>query len=73
MGGAGGEGGDIIGDFQDDVDKLRFKKFIADDIIDFTIVDNGLMSITLSIGSQYLVVQSSTNITLTNSDFLFLN
>ncbi|MFD0917670.1 calcium-binding protein [Pseudahrensia aquimaris] len=69
-------GSDIIHDFQDGLDTLRFFSAVADAFNDFTISDNGTASVTVSLNaspSNMISVNSSDGsmITLDASDFSF--
>jgi Peptidase M10 serralysin C terminal/Bacterial pre-peptidase C-terminal domain/Metallo-peptidase family M12B Reprolysin-like len=67
---------DVIADFEDGSDKLRFNLAIADSFDDFTIYGNGthLMSVVLNANGSQIIVQGmgSSNVTLTADDFLYV-
>jgi hypothetical protein len=67
---------DVIADFEDGTDHLRFNLATADNFSDFTIYGNGthLMSVVLTADGSQVVVQGtgSTNVTLTADDFVFV-
>ena len=67
---------DVIADFEDGSDLLRFDLATADNFNDFTIFGNGthLMSVVLTATGDQVVVQGNgtTNVTLTAADFLFV-
>ena len=65
-------GGDRVGDFEDGLDILRFKRTIADAVADFDIAGNGTKEVTLAIGSQTLELNGVAAITLTAADFQFV-
>jgi Ca2+-binding RTX toxin-like protein len=67
-----GFGWDYITDFQDNIDILRFASPAATNINAFTILNNGTNTVTVVFASDGIVLNSSTAITLTASDFLFL-
>jgi subtilisin-like proprotein convertase family protein len=67
---------DVIADFEDGSDHLRFNLATADSFSDFTIYGNGthLMSVVLNADGSQVIVQGtgSTNVTLTADDFVFV-
>jgi Ca2+-binding RTX toxin-like protein len=67
-------GTEIISDFEDGADKLRFNGIAGvDNITDFLITGNGTASIQLQISGQSITLSNSGGlITLTNGDFLFV-
>jgi hypothetical protein len=65
-------GGDKILDFEDGLDILRFKRFLADDVGDFAITGNGTTDVILAIGSQTLELHGLKPIFLSNADFEFV-
>jgi Ca2+-binding RTX toxin-like protein len=66
-----GFGQDIIHDFEDNLDKLSFDLSVADNFNDFVITGNGTTSVTVTQGTETIVVAGVSVITLTASDFLF--
>jgi len=65
-------GGDQILDFEDGLDILRFKRFIADSVSGFSIIGNGTDDVILSIGKESLELHGIKPIFITNADFEFV-
>lgn len=63
---------DVVMDFEDGVDRIWFAPSTADDFSDFSITGNGSTSVTLTIGTNSLILNGFAPITLTTDDFLFV-
>ena len=64
-------GDDQISYFEDGFDKLSFSLSVADNFNDFVVTGNGTTSVTVTQGTETIIVAGATAITLSASDFLF--
>jgi RTX calcium-binding nonapeptide repeat (4 copies) len=64
-------GRDKVVDFTDGSDKLSFSTNVADSFRDFRIINNDTKSVTVQLGDDSVILQSTKVIHLTGSDFLF--
>ncbi len=65
-------GRDRIVDFDDNIDKLRVSKILADAVTDFVISGNGTTNVTLAIAGQTISVQDNAAVSLSSTDFFFV-
>lgn len=65
-------GGDVIVDFEDGLDLLRFRSAIADRFRDFTVMGNGTTEVTIAVADQTLVLRDNAAIFISGADFEFI-
>ncbi|MFN0194736.1 MAG: M10 family metallopeptidase [Aestuariivirga sp.] len=65
-------GRDTISDFDDGLDKLVFKRSVADAFSDFSISGNGSTAVTLAVGGDSIVLRDDRPIAISQADFLFV-
>ncbi len=64
-------GQDVITDFEDGIDLIRFNTSLADSFGDLAISGNGTNQVTVIYGGQMITVNGTAPITLSNADFDF--
>jgi serralysin len=69
---AAGFGDDRIADFTDGTDKLQFLRSFVDSISDLSVSGNGTNTVTVSHGSDSIIISSATKFSITSSDLLFV-
>jgi serralysin len=69
---AAGFGDDRISDYVDGVDKLVFNDAFVDRLADLTITHNGTTAVTVAIGTDSIIVQGTSAITINSGDLLFI-
>jgi Ca2+-binding RTX toxin-like protein len=65
-------GNDSIFEFEDGIDKVAFASNVATSFNDFSLIRNGTESVDISFGDNTITFYSTTPITISNDDFIFL-